>query len=107
MSSEKNRRTINLLGICLRAGKAVKGFDSAVEAAKNGTAHCILTACDTSGKTKKEVGFYCERFGIKHLDTDVSKYDIGRLCGKETGVIAVTDKGFSDGFEKIISEVSQ
>ncbi|WP_294752317.1 ribosomal L7Ae/L30e/S12e/Gadd45 family protein [uncultured Ruminococcus sp.] len=106
MSSEKSRRTINLLGICLRAGKAVKGFDSAVEAAKNGLAHCILTASDTSEKTRKEVGFYCEKFGIKHLPADVSKSEIGRLCGKETGVIAVTDKGFSDGFEKIISEIS-
>ena len=106
MSSEKNRRTFNLLGICLRAGRAVKGFDSAVEAAKNGTAHCILTAADSSERTKKEVGYYCERYGIKHFPTELSKFDIGRLCGKETGVIAVTDKGFSDGFEKIISDVS-
>jgi ribosomal protein L7Ae-like RNA K-turn-binding protein len=107
MSSEKNRRTINLLGICLRAGKAVKGFDSAVEAAKNGMAHCILTASDASEKTVKETVFYCEKYGIKHFRTEASKYDIGRLCGKETGVVAVTDKGFADGFEKIISDVSQ
>ncbi len=106
MSSEKNRRTFNLLGICLRAGKAVKGFDSAVEAAKNGTAHCILTAADASVKTKKEAEYYCGKYGIKYFDTELSKTEMGRLCGKDTGVLAVTDKGFSDGFEKIISEVS-
>ncbi|MBP5432304.1 ribosomal L7Ae/L30e/S12e/Gadd45 family protein [Ruminococcus sp.] len=107
MSSEKHRRTFDLLGICLRAGRAVKGFDSAVEAAKNGTAHCILTASDASAKTVKEAAYYCERYEIKHLRTELSKSDIGKLCGKETGVVAVTDKGFADGFERIISEVSQ
>lgn len=104
MSSEKNRRTINLLGICIRAGKVVKGFDSSVEAVKNGTAKCILTASDASPKTVKEVGYYCGRYGVKHLAADVSKFDIGRLCGKETAVIAVTDQGFSDGFERILSD---
>ncbi|MCR5599672.1 MAG: ribosomal L7Ae/L30e/S12e/Gadd45 family protein [Ruminococcus sp.] len=107
MSSEKNRRTANLLGICIRAGKTVKGFDSAVEAAKNGSAVSILTASDASDKTVKEVEFYCGKFNVKHLRTELSKSDIGKLCGKETAVIAVTDKGFTDGFEKIISDGSQ
>lgn len=104
MSSEKSRRTANLLGICIRAGKTVKGFDSAVEAVKNGTAFCLLTASDASEKTVKEVRFYCEKYGVKSLATEMSKADIGRLCGKETAVIAVTDKGFADGFERIISD---
>ena len=104
MNSEKSRRTANLLGICIRAGKTVKGFDSAVEAVKNGTALCLLTASDASEKTVKEVKFYCEKYGVKSLVTEMSKADIGKLCGKETAVIAVTDKGFADGFEKIISD---
>ena len=104
MNSEKNRRTANLLGICIRAGKTVKGFDSAVEAAKNGTAKSLLTASDASEKTVKEVEFYCGKYGVKHFRTELSKTDIGKLCGKDTAVIAVTDQGFTDGFEKIISE---
>lgn len=107
MSSEKNRRTANLLGICIRAGRIVKGFDSAVEAVRNGTAKCILTASDASDKTVKEVDYYCGKHGVKHLRTELSKSEIGKLCGKETAVIAVTDKGFSDGFEKIISNEPQ
>lgn len=107
MSSEKNRRTANLLGICIKAGKTVRGFDSAVEAVRDGTACCVLTASDSSEKTVKEVGFYCGKFGIRHFRTELSKFDIGRLCGKETGVVAVTDKGFADGFERIISDGSQ
>ena len=108
MSSEKNRRIINLLGIFIRAGKVVKGFDSSLEAAENGTAACLLTASDASPKTVKEVRYYCEKYAVRHLEADISKFDIGRLCGKETAVIAVTDKGFADGFEKIVlSDISQ
>ncbi|WP_297961225.1 ribosomal L7Ae/L30e/S12e/Gadd45 family protein [uncultured Ruminococcus sp.] len=107
MSSEKNRRTANLLGICIKAGKTVKGFDSAVEAIKNGTVHCVLTAADSSEKTVKEADYYCGKFSVRHFRTELSKFDIGRLCGKETAVIAVTDKGFADGFERIISDGSQ
>ena len=75
-----------------------------IEAAKNGTARCLLTASDASDKTVKEVEFYCGKYGIKHLRTELSKSDIGKLCGKDTAVLAVTDQGFTDGFEKIISE---
>ncbi|MBR6968643.1 MAG: ribosomal L7Ae/L30e/S12e/Gadd45 family protein [Ruminococcus sp.] len=107
MSSEKNRRTANLLGICIKAGKTVKGFDSAAEAVKNGTAHCILTASDASDKTVKEVRFVCGKYGARHFPTELSKLEIGRLCGKETAVVAVTDEGFADGFERIISDGSQ
>lgn len=107
MSSEKSRKTANLLGICIRAGKTVKGFDSAVESVKKGTAFCLLTASDASEKTVKEVNFFCGKYGISCFVTEMSKSDIGRLCGKETAVIAVTDKGFAEGFERIISGPSQ
>lgn len=52
MSLEKKRRTADLLTICFKAGKAVKGFDSAVEAVKSSTAKCVITASDASGKNR-------------------------------------------------------
>ncbi len=107
MSSEKKQATANLLGICIRAGRTVRGFDSAVEAVGNGTAQCLLTASDASAKTVKEVDYYCGKNGVRHLKTELGKSDIGKLCGRETAVIAVTDKGFADGFERIISDGTQ
>lgn len=107
MNSVKARRTADLLSICIKAGRAVKGFDTAVEALKNGTAHCILTASDASEKTVKEVDFHCNKYSVRHFCTELTKADIGRLCGKETAVMAVTDKGFADGFGKILSDGSQ
>lgn len=96
------KKTADLLTICFKAGKAVKGFDSAVEAVKTGTAYCIITASDASEKTVKEAVFYCEKYGKPHIRSEISKSEIGSLCGKETAVIAVCDKGFSDGFMKIL-----
>ena len=50
MSSEKKRKTADLLTICLKAGKSVKGFDSSMDAVKDGKAFCVLTASDASAK---------------------------------------------------------
>ncbi|MBD5158820.1 MAG: 50S ribosomal protein L7ae [Ruminococcus sp.] len=96
-----SQRTANLLTICIKAGKAVKGFDSACESVKNGTAYCILTASDASEKTVKETEFICKKYSVPVLKTRLSKEEIGNLCGKVTAVIAVCDRGFADGFIKI------
>lgn len=104
MSSEKKRKTADLLTICLKAGKAAKGFDSSMDAVKDGKAFCVLTACDASAKTLKEVDFVCGQYDTVHLHTGLAKEEIGQLCGKETAVIAVLDKGFADGFIKKIQK---
>lgn len=96
-----SRKTANLLTMCIKAGKTVKGFDSACEAVKNGTACCILTASDTSEKTVKEVRFICGKYSVPLITTELSKDEMAVLCGKVTAVIAVCDKGFADGFAKI------
>lgn len=103
MSLDKKRKTADLLGICLKAGKAVKGFDSACEAVKNGSAACILTASDASAKTVKEAGFIGGKYNVPVLVSELTKTELGTLCGKETAVLAVCDKGFAGAFIKIYS----
>ncbi|MCM1132238.1 MAG: ribosomal L7Ae/L30e/S12e/Gadd45 family protein [Ruminococcus flavefaciens] len=103
MNSGKKQKTADLLTICIKAGKAVKGFDSAKEAVAGGSACCILTAVDISPKTLKEVRFMCGKSDIPVLVTELGKADTAVLCGKETAVIAVCDKGFAEGFGRIIT----
>lgn len=103
MNSAKKQKTADLLTICIKAGKAVKGFDSAKEYVLKGSAYCVLAACDTSPKTLKEVHFMCGKNDIPVLVMELEKSEIGALCGKDTAVIAVCDKGFADGFAKIIT----
>ncbi|MCM1313966.1 MAG: ribosomal L7Ae/L30e/S12e/Gadd45 family protein [Prevotella sp.] len=96
-----SKKTANLLTICIKAGKAVKGFDSACDAVRNGTAYCVLTASDASEKTVKETEFICNKYSVPVLKTELSKEEIVSLCGKVTAIIAICDKGFADGFVKI------
>ncbi len=98
-----SKKTANLLTICLKAGKTVKGFDSVCDAVKNGTAFCVLTASDASEKTVKEIYFVCGKYSVPIFRTELTKEEIGILCGKITAVIAVCDKGFADGFAKIVN----
>lgn len=108
MSSVQSRRVFDLLGICIKAGKAVKGFDSVIDTVKSETACCVLTACDASDKTVKEVAFYCDKHSVKLLKTGLTKADMGRLFHKDTAAVAaVTDKGFAGGFEKILLDNPQ
>ncbi|MCR4887888.1 MAG: ribosomal L7Ae/L30e/S12e/Gadd45 family protein [Ruminococcus sp.] len=104
MNSEKKRKTADLLTICIKAGKTVKGFDSSMDAVKEGKAFCVLTASDASPKTVKEVDFVCGKYEVTVLATELEKAEMARLCGKETAVIAVCDKGFADGFIKKIQK---
>lgn len=104
MSLEKKRRTADLLTICIKAGKAVKGFDSAVESVKSNAAKCVITASDASEKTVKETAFFCNKYNVPLLGSELSKEEIRTLCGKNTAVIAVCDIGFAGGFQKIITD---
>lgn len=105
MNSKKKQKTANLLTICIKAGKAVKGFDSVKDAVISNKAYCILTACDISPKTLKEVRFICEKNNVDVIVTELEKSETGRLCGKETAVIAICDKGFAQGFLKIENDI--
>ncbi len=103
MNSARKQKTADLLTICIKAGRTVRGFDSAKEYIMKGKVCCVLTACDTSPKTLKEVRFMCGKSDIPVLVTELEKSEIGALCGKDTAVIAVCDRGFSEGFAKIIT----
>lgn len=101
MSLNRAKKTADLLTICIKAGKTVKGFDSVCGALEKGLAYCVLTASDASDKTVKEAAFQCGKSGVGMIKTDLSKEDMARLCGKTAAVIAVIDKGFAEGFAKI------
>ncbi len=101
MSSEKKQKTINLLTICIKAGKTVKGFDSVCGELSKNKIYCVICACDASDKTVKEVEFMCCKYNASAVRTDISKEEFGKFFGKQTAVIGICDKGFADGFIKL------
>lgn len=99
---DSGTRTANLLGICVKAGKLVKGFDSVCAEIDSGRACCILTAADASEKTVKELRFRCGSRDIPVLKTELTKAELCRILHKETAAAAVCDKGFAAAFARIL-----
>ena len=77
MNSEKKRKTADLLTICNKARKTVKGYDSVVEAVKSGKAFCVMTACDASPKTVKEAVFKAVAHATRHGNFDYRIVETG------------------------------
>ncbi len=100
--NSKNK-TADLLTICIKAGKAVKGFDSVCSAVKEGRVFCVLTASDASAKTLKETEFICSKYSVPVAGSGLTKETIGTLTGKQSAVIAVCDKGFAQRFIQLSS----
>lgn len=106
MNLQQNQKIINLLTICIKAGRAVKGFDMVAEAVKSAKAFCVIAACDASERTMKEVSFICDKYSVPLIRILSSKEELAVFTGKNTAVIAVCDKGFSDKFIEIAEESS-
>lgn len=83
------------MGLARRAGKLNWGYDTAVEAMKNGNVCLALTAADLSEKTKKNIRFEADRYGVPYLDTAFSIEEISAAIGKKTGVVVLCDAGFA------------
>lgn len=96
-------KTADLLSICIKAGKTVKGFDSVCSAVKEGRVFCVLAASDISAKTLKETVFVCSKYNVPVVGSGLAKESIGMLTGKQTAVVAVCDKGFAKRFIQISS----
>lgn len=92
------KKAINLLTVCRKAGKLVLGFDPVKEAVLGGKAECVLVTADISPKTLKETGYYCSRSSIKIIQLDCSMNELEVLFRKKTVVMAVIDKGFAERF---------
>ena len=89
---------IATLGIVLKSGNMVFGFDAVKEEIQkpNTAVAGILLSRDLSGKTIKEVAFLRDKFcpSLDIVRTDWNMEQIGKTIGKETGIIAITDEGF-------------
>ena len=95
-------KILSLLGLCRRAGKLVMGHDPVLKAIKENKAQITLFASDYSDNSKKEIERVCQLHDAALLTLPFSKDDLGNCVGHYRGVVAVTDKGFSDKLRELI-----
>ena len=80
------------MGFASKAGTLCYGFAPAVSAIKSGKAKGVFYASNVSAKSRKEIIFYCDKFGVGAYElknTDME--ELSRAVGKKCAVTAVTD----------------
>ena len=96
-------RQISLLSLARRAGKLVLGFDRVADALREGKSKGVFCTADLSEKSRKELAFTAQKYGMQPVVLAVTMDQVQHACGKRSGVIALCDEGFS----KKLSELAQ
>ena len=88
------RATLNMLGLCARAGKLVTGEKACVQAVRAGGVHAMLLDGAASDNAVKAVSQACQTHGVPLLRT--GPFELGSAIGKPGRMAAgVTDAGMA------------
>lgn len=89
-------KLIQDITLCKRAGKLVMGFDLVKDAMQKGNAIIVLTACDLSEKTLKEITYLTSQLEVEMLPLPYTLDDLWYAVGKRAGVLCIIDEGLSE-----------
>lgn len=89
------KRILNMLGLCMRAGKVVSGEKAGVQAIRSGSACVVLLDASAAKNTEKSVSDACAFYEVPliRLPGDELGYAIGKP-GRM--VAAITDPSMAD-----------
>lgn len=91
---------LSMVGIAMKAGKAVSGEYKTENAVKTGKAYLAIIAKDASENTKKKFKNMCEFYEVP-FQLYGSKDTLGHSIGKEfRASIAITDEGIAQAIMK-------
>ena len=104
--AEKNTKLLGLLGLCMRARGLVCGTQMICDTLKESKpVFMVLMAKDVSENTGKRICDRCRYYGVRLENTDVTVNELAHALGKsgELAAVAVTDKNFASGLEKLLT----
>jgi len=93
-------KSLNMIGLCMKAGKLKSGEFSVEQSVKSGDAFLVIIAEDASDNTKKKFTNMCN---YRHLPFHIifSKEELGRSIGKEyRATLCINDENFAHSIEK-------
>ena len=97
-------KLLGLLGLCVRAGRAIFGTQLICDTLRDGGEICLVVmASGASDNTKKRLTDRCTYYGVKLLTADVTAEEFGHALGKggELAAVGVTDGHFAAGIAKL------
>ena len=102
----EEEKILRFIGLAMRAGKVVSGFDAVVSAVRSGNAELLIISQDISANTLNKL-----MDKIAECDASVEAYgfsragDLGDAIGRpDRAVLAITDKGFAGKLALMIEE---
>lgn len=99
-------KVLTLLGFASKAGKLAYGFEAVVGSVKNGKSYLVLTADDVSPKSLKEIKYFTDKFGVKHLPlVGMDMKTLSDAVGRKCGIVSVNEKGFAESILKVLAEL--
>ena len=98
-------KILTLLGFASKAGKLSYGMNDSLMSLKKGASKIVISAADTSEKSKKELIFHAQKYNTESVVLENCTADtLSRSVGRRCSVISVNDKGFADAILKICKE---
>lgn len=97
-------RTLQMLGICKRAGRVVAGFDAVEAAAEDHSAKLVLCSEGLSERTKRKTEAFCRRCGTPWIPCSMTLEEIEWMIGRRSGVLAITDEGLAGKMRSLIAQ---
>lgn len=94
-----NDKFMNLLGLCMRAGRIVTGEDACIKTIRAGQAQLAILDGSASENARKALSDACVYRNVPLVETEADK--LGQAIGKNNRKAAViTDAGFAKALLK-------
>ena len=107
MGNSREEKLLGMLGLCIRARRAVCGTVNVCEALKAGKAVLVVTASDNSAATEKRLFDRASFYGVKIIKTNLTSAEIGAATGKSlVAAMAINDASMASAVEKKAEEAS-
>ena len=94
-----DKKVLQMLGLCQRAGKLSSGETGCLAAIRDGSAELIIVADDASDNTKKRFAD-SSAFYHKNIITVGEKSELGK---DDRSVLTVNDKGFAKKIAEMLN----
>lgn len=91
-------KCLNDLGLCRRAGALCMGTDAVKEAVSCKKGVLVVCSQFLSEKSKKEMRFLSQKYGVALCMIDHTFEEIGAIVGKPVGVLCITNESLAKKF---------
>lgn len=100
MGATPKERLLGMLGLCIRARRAVCGTQNVCEALKAGKVRLVVSASDNSASTDKRLCDRASYYGVKLIKLNLTSEEIGGATGRSlVAAMGITDESMASAVE--------